>query len=381
MKTITHEATLFWYDGPQVFEARDAIGGHYVGLAVEEPPGVSRHLVVGVPPERLFRFRAGALDLRALLIQAGVEEWHLTPASADLAEPLLLDRQARPLEETGFLPDEGFLLHPASPDESVLGEARARNRLVMELVAEPPEAAADHRIRLDTYLAILGEVQTLVKHAYRSAWRDLSKEYRSMLEQDAGTMLDIVVPASDGSFRVLLESTHMPNLVGESELARALRRVDALFEAVAEPDKAPAAVRPHKGHFAGSYLRLLRVLDERATSLRYSWAEPSATRASHASVTAAQARRLVRILSEASNLSTGTVELVGEFEKFHRASGRWGLRTETGGVQGEIRDGGPSLDGLEVGGRYRFSCVEQIDRTEGTGQERRTLYLEQHAPA
>ncbi len=35
MKTIRHTATLFYYDGPQVFEARDAIGGHYVAVMVE----------------------------------------------------------------------------------------------------------------------------------------------------------------------------------------------------------------------------------------------------------------------------------------------------------------------------------------------------------
>ena len=29
MKLIRHTKTLFYYDGPQVIEARDAIGGHY----------------------------------------------------------------------------------------------------------------------------------------------------------------------------------------------------------------------------------------------------------------------------------------------------------------------------------------------------------------
>ena len=364
-----------------MFEARDAIGGHYVGVAVEEPPGVSRHLVVGVPPARLRRLRAGALDLRACLVEAGAEEWHLTPAEADLAEPLPLDVQAGSLEETGLLPDEGFFLHPDPSDESMLVESRARNRLVMELAAEPPEAAAEHRIRLDTYLEILGEVQTLVRHAYRSAWRELSKGYRSMLEQDTGPMLDVVVPASGGSFRVLLEATQTPNLIGESELVRALRRVDALFERVAEPDRATATAREHRGHLAGSYLRLLRVLAERDTSLRYSWAEPSAVGASRRSVTAAEAERLVQVLSGVSNLSTESVTLEGEFEKFNRASGLWGLFTEHGKVQGKIRDGGPSLDGLEVGGRYRFACIEEIDQVEGTGRESRTLYLTGHDPA
>ena len=70
MKTIRHTTTLFYYDGPQVFEARDAIGGHYVAVMVEPEGGHDRYLVAGVEPERLRQFRAGLLDLRTLLLGA-----------------------------------------------------------------------------------------------------------------------------------------------------------------------------------------------------------------------------------------------------------------------------------------------------------------------
>jgi hypothetical protein len=48
---------------------------------------------------------------------------------------------------------------------------------------------------------------------------------------------------------------------------------------------------------------------------------------------------------------------------------------------GKIREGGPSLDGLKVGGRYKFSCVEEIEEVEGTGRELHTFYLIEHEPA
>ena len=41
MKTIRHTTTLFYYDGPQIFEARDSIGGHYVAVLVEAIGGVA----------------------------------------------------------------------------------------------------------------------------------------------------------------------------------------------------------------------------------------------------------------------------------------------------------------------------------------------------
>ena len=45
---------------------------------------------------------------------------------------------------------------------------------------------------------------------------------------------------------------------------------------------------------------------------------------------------------------------------------------------GKIREGGPSLDGLEVGGRYVFYCDEVIEEVDITGRESRILYLNRH---
>lgn len=116
MKTIRHTATLFSYDGPQVFEARDPIGGHYLALALDAPEVGDRYLVVGVPPERLRQFRAGTLDLREMVADAGREEWYLATVTAGLDRPLEIERQTTPIEESGFLPDAGFLLPDPLPE-------------------------------------------------------------------------------------------------------------------------------------------------------------------------------------------------------------------------------------------------------------------------
>ena len=130
MKAIRHTATLFCYDGPQVIEARDAIGGHYLALMVESINGQDRYLVAGVAPERLRQFRSGTLDLRAVLAEAGTEEWYLATIEGGLNHPLALAPQSTPLLESGLLPDEGFVLHERPAGELALKEARERNNLV-----------------------------------------------------------------------------------------------------------------------------------------------------------------------------------------------------------------------------------------------------------
>ena len=141
-----------------------------------------------------------------------------------------------------------------------------------------------------------------------------------------------------------------------------------------------AVARESRGHLAGAYLRLLRFLVDRRTGLRYSWAEPKSERTSHRSVLQAEAGPLVEALSSATDLGREAVTLEGTFERFNRGSGAWGLLTTGGQRLGTVHDGGPSLDGLEVGGRYVFCCDEVIEEVDITGRESRTLYLNRHEP-
>lgn len=379
MKTIRYTKTLFYYDGPQVFEAHDAIGGHYVAVMVE-PDNLNerdRYLVTGVTPAQLREFRSGVLDLRSLLIESDEEERYLATVDTDLDHPLVLNHLPNTLTDSGFLPDAGFVLHDRSSDDSVLREAQERNNLVFEIIAEPPEAAIQHRIRANTLAEMLNLVQAMVKHAYRAETKGDDSRYRLPDEY----MMDVVVPAAAGSFQIVLEAASIPDFFGGSKLARALRRIDVLFEDTANPQKTLFTVKEQRGHLAGTYLKLLRLLVERKTGLRYSWAEPKSEHPINRAVSQSEASLLIEALSRVTNLGSEPITLEGTFEKFNRGNGSWGLLTNEGRRWGKVKRGGPSLDGLEVGGRYRFYCDEEIEEVAITGRESRVLYLKNHEPA
>ena len=383
MKTVRYESTLFYYDGPQVFEARDVIGGHYVGVMVEPElrpetaaPSVGpsdRYLVAGVAPERLRQFRVGTIDLRSLLVSSDDDERYVTTARNGIENALELERLTTPLFESGHLPDVGFLLHDHT-STTVLKEARERNNLVVEVIAEPPEASVGHRIRANTLAGMLHHVQAMVRHAYRKARPDLG----ARTPQPTDALLDVVVPAAPGSFRIVLEAATMPDLLGDSDLEVALPKVDALFEPAASPQETLAFVKDNRGHLAGSYLKLLRFLAENHTGLRYSWAAPNLEKPTTRAVLARETRPLIEALSSVEKLAREVIVLEGSFDKFNRSTGLWGLLTGEGSYAGKIGEKGPSLDGLEVGGSYKFFCDEEIEEVLLTGREKRTLYLNRH---
>ena len=263
-------------------------------------------------------------------------------------------------------------------DQLALSEARMRHNVVLEVTTDPPEAVHEHRIRVSTYTGLLNYVQTIVKHAYRASLRDLSTGNRNRTYLDEAHLMDVVIPASAGSFRVVLEASQTPDMFGFGELSRALQRMDVLFEHTDSPQGTLDILKEHRGHLAGSYVRLLNFLVQHNTGLRYSWAHPISTNANFRSVSESEAILLVDVLSGVSNLGSEPVTLVGEFERVNRHGGSWGILTEDGVRSGRIKDGGPSLNGLRVGGRYKFHCIEEIEGIEATGRESRTLYLNEY---
>lgn len=375
MKVIRHTKTLYYYDGPQVFEARDSIGGHYVALMVASEPSGDRYVVAGVPPERMRLFRTGALDLRSLMIDAAPEECYLASFGDSLDAPLLITQEGLSLEAGAFLPDDGFLIHDRETTELTLHEARKRQNFVVEVAVDPPEAAEDSRVRMDTLAGLLIHVQGIIKYAYR-------RVPKPVFRRSDGYLMDVVIPAAPGSFRVILEEARLPDanldLFGYSGLPPALRRIDLLFEHVSVPEQTLDVLQSNRGHLAGSFLRLLRFLQEHETGFRYSWAEPTSETAHGRAVLESQVPPLVESLSEVADLGVESVVLEGEFVKFDRRTGRWGLLVDGTVASGKIKEDGPSLDGLSVGHSYRFYCIEEIATVIGTGRESHTLYLTKH---
>lgn len=374
MKTILPTAILDYYDGVRVFAGRDPIGGNYVGSMIGAVNGVDRYLVTGTDPERLRQFRVGLLDLRTLMLEAPDGEWYLTLADGQPGQPLVLQPQDEPLIATGFLPQSGYLLEEGPVDDVALQQARERGNVVFEFRVEPPESAYGHRIRAATLAGVLNYVQAMVRFAYSSALRELSSRAKSRIDSTDGHLMDVVVPAAAGSYRVILEAAKSPDMFGCGELTRGLQKLDDVFSSASDPDTARDLLQEHKGRLAGSYIKLINFLADHDTGLWYSWADGMSVNSHHGGVSEANAKKLAQILSSALSLSVENVTLVGSFERVNRSAGDWGLLTHEGTKTGKVADGGPRLEGLEVGRRYRFDCLEEVE-IDAVGREKRNYLL------
>ena len=147
MTSIRHTRTLFEYDGPQLFEARDEDGALFLALMIGLAEGRDRYLVVEVAPDRLEALKAGTLDLQELIVAAGSERWYMV-WSSDLTSPLHLEPMSGPIPAE-HLPEEGFQLGGAvvgeeSPSPPADSDA-ARKRLVQAVNLDLVGPWAGHR--------------------------------------------------------------------------------------------------------------------------------------------------------------------------------------------------------------------------------------------
>ena len=301
MKTIKPVAILDYYDGIQIFEGRDHIGGHYIAMLLESLGKAEHFLVTGANPERLRQFRDGKLDLLTLFLDAPGGEWFFIYADGPYGEPLtLLPQDGHIAEQKDLLPDEGYTLDDGPFDDLVSARARESNNTVLEFSVEPTETTYSHRVRADALGEILTQTQIVVKHAYRSAIRDLSK---SDIGAKDGYLMDVVVPAAPGSFRVILEAAaphgEPPSrpALDPGDLTLGLKRMDEVFQSAEYPDKAREILMEHKGDLADAYIKLLGILAKRNTGFNYSWADPHIPGSRYGGVSAAVAKRLYETLS------------------------------------------------------------------------------------
>ena len=211
---------------------------------------------------------------------------------------------------------------------------------------------------MSTLGRILQNFQSLIDHALKTHCRD--SEISKGNSKSDRIQIDVVIPASAGSFKVLLEFSASPDIFdSHTELASALQKIDDLFMKSTNPQRNLFEEFGNHNRLTESYLKLLRLLKKSDTGFGYTWTEPNYVEPKGSDLSLGQVNVLLEIINNEKIFSDSKIEFIGDFERVNRSAKTWGLLTDNGIVIGEVREDGPQLDGLEVGRRYKFFCKEE----------------------
>lgn len=381
-RRIRHKETLIYYDGPQLFLARDQVSAQYLCLLVEDKGDFDKFLCVPVSSERLKDFYLGEFDLRKIYEQPESDELFYAEVKESIEEVFQLFPLSLNNLPSEWLPDSGFIFKKDNTkQEIIVEEAIDRNRAIVHFSLNPPESRYETKIHTLHLAEALIDYQSLVKHAYRKIISKLNAPKRKELDLPEYYNLDVIA-FSNGSFTVHLQSIRQADMLGYIHVSEALKKIDEITQQIDNPDAALLIIQENKGHFANAYLKLLELAVKHESSLSYQWTTPELKRPVYGSISAKQAAPLYELLNTKQELTVEQIELAGKVIKADYKRGAWTLHSieDDKDYNGVISDGsGLSLSGFVIEEQtYKFFCEERVEEVLGTGKERTIITLKSY---
>ncbi len=352
MRKIYYHKTLLYYDVPVIFEARDSIGGHYIASAIKSENGHDRHLLVGVTPESLMRFKNGFDDLRSITINSSIEDRYISKTNyLSQDEPLSLIQLNDETIEEEYLPSPGLLLYDEISEDKLIAEAREREAVILKLSARPPGEIIEHQIKASTIGKIITNVQLMVKNAYSA--------YVDRINDDDGTLYLLTQP-TPGSVEILLGTTETQMKMFEQDnMSKTLEMIDTLFQNADNPRAIIDNLKKVPSKLSRSYMETIKVLNTQKTGLSYSWAGPESRTARGSAILHEQAGEIIKQYKKEPMKSVEKASFEGRLKLVNVKTGLWGLLTEEGMKTGKTRRNKPSLGGFIMDNAYKFHCEEE----------------------
>lgn len=377
IKQIKHKATLLYYDGPELIEAQDQIGGSYIGLALDSDTNVFKFLVVGVQPTILRQLRRGEMDLRSLILDSEKFGWYMCETN-NIEDPINLEEQNVESIPDSLLPNKNvFVNAPQDKQNFAMSEANNRSNFVVHLKFEPERSDQAHNLNLRDYGELILGLNSLVVSAGESGVLLDEKFEKSKIS------LDIVTPADKGSLVVLLEASVKDNDMFDPYrlLTHALQKIDGSLRFARNSQNIPDLSKSFGPEYAQKFQIFMEAIERSDADLQYSWAEPRFQVGNIERVSLDYAKSVVNTIKAESNKTISEAEksVSGIFIKFIQGTGRWGLLTDTGLIEGIVEgvDRETMLNGLVVGKKYKFDCIEKQSFDQAWRNARPTLILRQ----
>lgn len=378
MRVLTHHETLAFHDVPQLFIAHDQLGTAYVCLLVELDEETHKYLCVPVSKDRLQSLLDAQLDLRHVLDSPETgEAFEGRAINGDLGR---VEISALPPDGVPehWLPDSGFFLdlEPTS-DIKVVEESKKRNRAVIHLTLAPQESIEEPKITATRLSEGVNRFQKLLKWAYSKAMADVKPSIRDQVYSATNYELEVLAFAP-GSFTIHMQAATQADLVGFSEIARALEILDEVSYEDQDIEKTVELVAHYGGHFATQYKKLLRFVVDNKVPVSYEWSMPKRGDSTRRDLRPRYAEPLYRALVRRTDIGREERRLVGRLTKVDSKRGTWRLlddedQEHTGHWDGSSR---VTLAGLIIQDqRYELICEERLEEEEATGKEFTKLYL------
>jgi hypothetical protein len=370
-------STLIYYDVPQLVLIEDRVDTYYLCVLGANESEVHEYGCVPISKRRYEDVRNGDLDVRAALISAESHDWLLLKTDNISSGIGQVEKRSGQLDEL-FLPEQGLVVVDSSADE-VVKVARFRENLVAEITVSPADSR-ENAIASRVLSKLLWEFQNLVRRAAKAVDRIAPR--KSPIDVES-YQLDVLA-FNAGSFQIRFEAHSHLDLLGDSQLERALTLVENTMRRANAPDDLASYLEDYKGHYVASLIKFLQIAGASNTYVRLDWAKPASSSANTSLISALAIAPALEKLTSKEEMSRVDITILGRLKKVDVDTGAWRIKNDSTGEEysGKAFKGTEaSLSGLKTDEIYEVECVEAIEEQTFTEKEVVALYAVRFTPA
>lgn len=351
---------LEYYDVPQLFVAKDAVGTSYLCLFYDyDESGRMMCISVSISKERLNDFLTGHLDLRHIFTEPEMFFYNVI-IDGDIIDAVL--RENAPTES--MLPDAGYFIDFSQRENSdMVSSTNEEGHTIIRLAFNYD--TVNHTVPTDVLSNTINQFQSIIEKAYKRVTRtkDVSPSHLSVRASIAA------------SFDVELITNESVDLFGGSKVADTLSMISPLF---GNDDTAAANCLAVFKNTQPNYQSLLKKLSEREFSFKCKWVNGlEVKKVEDFIISRERVKTLYNLASSLVSLEERSVHFDGYFFMANVRNGRWGLDI----FQDNRRKYGLCLDVSKLNGvvlkdqLYHIVCKEKTTQNPNTNKTYRTYIL------
>ncbi len=353
--TLAHRLTLLFYDVPQVIVLQDRLERPYLGFLLSDSEPRLPYILAPISANTFHAVAAGRTTYREALRNSNESQCLIISTGTDDFSDIEIVKSL-PFEDVpeDYWPDEGAARYIRAVAADSLEVTYSRySPLLVELSIDPPESG----LSIGRFSELLGRAHQFIKSLAGFA-------------NSTRPLLNIAVPASAGSLKVLLEQDYQLGLFPHDGLDQAMRGFTRVISEADDPEKVAAffeSVPPAAANSFKEFIQVLKGLNS-GLSLR---SEPFGKPPSSGTTTRYAIRSLIDWIGEGYNETVTEVTYRGTFAAMDLDQGTWRLshlvfeRNDAAMDQPREVRGKTSTDNHDVlrdlvsGANYDFRCAER----------------------
>lgn len=367
MKSFELINTILYYDGPELVLLKDIFESKYIALRISEE---LKFVAIKVSSKIAFELFNGEIDLNHILINPE-EKLYYYITQNDLGFQLDYTVNDTPIEH---LPEEGYLIEYLPENQNFQSELLNYKGTPLSLSIHDKESS--YSIDVVIFAQLITLFNNFYKHTFKKLKSRLSSTKKELYRESDDNLHAVAINQSSFKINFIASDTELSIFDSLSE--KTLERIETLFLQFKDLESIDSEIINQqlyeiKGHALSNLKKLTYFLSEHELKLNVEKYNKNTKNISVTKLDINTSKFIYDYISKDRYLEEEEILITGKLDKVDATNKNWRIIDSNGNpVNGATE---LDLEGIIIGDKYQFKCLEEIKINEVTRKESYTFNL------